>query len=419
MEKLFYVIPVMVALLVGAYKARPTNVVKVNARGMGFEHEQPRKRSSLFASPLAAASAVLARLRSQFAGIQRHAVFGPGLAALTVLIAFLISPAALLAGPVMFGALTEKQHAGAFILHEAPSYASRGAVTVLSGQNLVAGAVCGRVTLGIGGISVPAVAGGTGTGTASLVFAGPEVEVGSYVLTCITAVTNGGVWTLTTPSGKSLPNFTQTVGSTTATVYTSRHINFTITDATDFIVGNTFTFVVSTTAPTVVGGTGTGVLTALTLGRAAKPGRYKINNDVVVTNGGDMTITGPDGDMVGGRFIWAAAGSTATFTSRQISFTISDATDYIANNYFEVCVFNQLAGGKAVAWDPTTFDGRHRVAGILFDDVNASTADKAGVLVDMNAVIAKTSLSWAAAITSSQKESAYLDMLKLGIRARD
>ena len=40
-------------------------------------------------------------------------------------------------------------------------------------------------------------------------------------------------------------------------------------------------------------------------------------------------------------------------------------------------------------------------------------------MVDMDAVIAKTPLSWAAAITSSQKESAYLDMLKLGIRARD
>jgi len=315
-------------------------------------------------------------------------------------------------------ALTETQHAGGFVLQELLGAIGRTALTVLSGQNLNAGAVVGRVKLGIGRVSIPTVV-GTGTGTASLVFAGPDVEVGNYVLTCITAVAHGGVFTLTTPSGKSLPNFTMTPGSTNATAYTSRHINFTITDATDFIVGDVFTFVVSTTVPTVIGGTGTGVLSALSLGPDAKPGNYKINNDVVVANGGDMSVIGPDGNMVGGRFIWSASGSTASFTSRQINFTISDATDYIANNHFNVAVYNQLAGGKAVAWDPTTFDGRHRVAGILFDDVDASSADKAGVVVDGAAVIAKSALYWGAAISTAEKESAYKEMLALGIRARD
>lgn len=316
-------------------------------------------------------------------------------------------------------ALTETQHAGAFLLEELFGRLGRTPVTVLSGQNLNAGAVVGRVKLGIGRVSIPTVV-GTGDGTVSVVFAGPEVEVGNYVLTCTAAVAHGGVFSLTTPSGKVLPVLTMTPGSGGATVYTSRHLNFTITDgAADFVAGDVFTFVVSTTVPTVIGGTGTGVLSALSLGPDAKPGRYKINNDVVVANGGDMSVTGPDGTRVGGRFIWAASGATASFTSRQINFTISDATDYIANNYFDIAVFNQLAGGKAVAWDPTTFDGRHRVAGVLFDDVDASAADKAGVIVDAQAVVRKAALSWGAAITSSQKESAYLDMLALGLRARD
>lgn len=316
-------------------------------------------------------------------------------------------------------ALTETNHAGAFILQELLGQLGRSAVTVLSGQNLVAGAVAGRVKYGIGRVSIPTVV-GTGNGTVTTVFAGTEVEIGNYVLTCTAIATHGGVWSLTTPGGKTLPALTMTPGAGGSTVYTSRHINFTIVDgSTDFAVADVFTFVVGTTVPTVIGGTGTGVLSALSLGPEAKPGRYKINNDVVVTNGGDMTVTGPDGNVVGGRFVWAASGSTASFTSRQINFTISDATDYIANNYFDVCVYNQLLGGKAVAWDPTTYDGRHKVAGILFDDADASAADTAGVLVDGPAIIRKASLTWGAAITSSQKESAYLDMRALGIRARD
>lgn len=316
-------------------------------------------------------------------------------------------------------AITETQHAGAFILSELFGALGRAPVTVLSGQNLIAGAVAGRVSLGIGRVSIPTVV-GTGNGTASLVFAGPEVEVGNYVVTCTAAATHGGTFSVTTPSGKVLPSLTLAGGSGATSAYTSRHINFSITDGgTDFILGDAFTFAVSTTVPTVIGGTGNGVLSALSLGPDAKPGRYQIVNNVVVVGGGDMSVIGPDGNSVGGRFLWAASGSTATFTSRQINFTISDATDYIAGNFFDICVFNQLSGGKAVAWDPTTFDGRHRVAGVLFDDVDASAGDKPGVLVSAPAIIRKGSLSWGASITSSQKESAYLDLAKLGVLARD
>lgn len=314
---------------------------------------------------------------------------------------------------------TETQHAGSFILAELLGALGRTPITVLSGQNLNAGAVVGRVKLGIGRVSIPTVV-GTGNGTASLVFAGPEVEVGNYVLTCTAAATHGGVFSLTTPSGKTLPSFTMTPGSGGTTAYTSRHINFSITDGgTDFIVGDAFTFVVSTTVPTVIGGTGTGVLSALSLGPDAKPGRYQIVNNVVNAGGGDMSVIGPDGNSVGGRFIWAASGSTASFTSRQINFTISDATDYIAGNYFDIAVFNQLSGGKVVAWDPTTFDGRHKVAGVLYASVDASSADKAGVIVTRSSVVRKGSLTWGAAITSSQKESAYNDMLAIGMTALD
>lgn len=317
-------------------------------------------------------------------------------------------------------ALTETRHAGEFLLGERADGGSRETLTVLSGQNLNAGAVLGRVLYGIGRVSIPAAV-GTGTGAMSNVFAGPDVEVGNYVLTCITAVAHGGVFSVVTPSGYALPNFTMTAGSGVATNYRSRHINFTVTDATDFIVGDTFTVVVSTTAPTVIGGTGTGTISALALGPWAKPGNYRVICVEAITNGGRFQIYrgGPNGGEALGHFLLTAGSGTAsTFETPFFSFTITDATDFIVGNYFDVCIFNQLAGGKAVAWDPTTFDGRHQVAGLLFAPVNASAGDAAGVAVVRGAAAAKGALDWAAAITSAQKESAYKELAALGIVCR-
>lgn len=404
----FTVLPFLTAFLVGLMALPATLIVNVKSRGLGMEHEQPWLRpADAFKS-----------LTSRLSAWQRSRWFMPAAATAAMALSLWSPGDAWLGAALVAGVLTEAQHAGEYLAWEASSF-KRESITVLSGQNLKAGAVVGRVRFGIGRVSIPTVVGGTGTGTVSAVFAGPDVEVGSYVLTCITAVTHGGVFTLTTPSGKSLPNLTMTPGSGGSTAYTSSHINFTITDSTDFIIGNSFTFVVDTTVPTVIGGTGTGVLSALSLGPDAKPGRYQIVNNVVAAGGGDMSVIGPDGNSVGGRFIWAASGSTASFTSRQINFTISDATDYIAGNYFDIAVFNQLAGGKVVAWDPTTFDGRHRVAGVLHDNTDASSADKAGVLTARDAVVIKSALQWGAAITSAQKETAYSELAARGIIARD
>jgi hypothetical protein len=113
-----------------------------------------------------------------------------------------------------------------------------------------------------------------------------------------------------------------------------------------------------------------------------------------------------------------AGGVLVLANQRQLNLTITDgATDFALADAFNVCVFNELLGGKAVAWDPLTFDGRDDVAGILYDNVDASAADKAGVLVSRDAEITKSALQWAAAITAAQKESAYLDLSKRGVVA--
>jgi len=98
--------------------------------------------------------------------------------------------------------LTEGQHAGEFIVSEANGSRSRDKVTVLSGQNLKAGAVLGSLKNGIGGAPIPAVV-GTGTGVMSDIVAGKDVQVANYVLTCTAAVTHGGTFGVVAPIFKA------------------------------------------------------------------------------------------------------------------------------------------------------------------------------------------------------------------------
>lgn len=312
--------------------------------------------------------------------------------------------------------LSEGQHAGEFILTEAYGR-SRENVIVLSGQTLQAGAVVGRVALGVGRVSVPTVV-GTGTGTVSLVSAGPEVEIGSYVLTCITAVAHGGVFSLTSPSGKRLPDLTMTPGSGGTTAYKSRHINFSITDSADFVVADAFTFIVGTTAPVVVG-TGNGVISGLSLGPQAKSGNYLALCTLAAPDAATWELFDPDGQSLGERS-YDGAGATAVWAlNPQLNLTITEgSTDFAAGALFNVAVFNQLGGGKVAAWAPLTYDGRHRAVGCLYDTVDAAAGDLPGVVITRDAEVNKSDLQWGAAISAADKESAYLDLAARQVIAR-
>lgn len=400
------------------------NVVNVHASGMGIEYEQPWKRpSERLASAVASIRLFARQMLDRFLEFEQSRWFRPAAAIAGGAVLYLTTSheSAVLAAPLFMGTtLTQGRQPGEFLLGERADGGARTNITVLSGQNLEAGDVVGRVKYGIGRVSIPTVV-GTGTGTVTNVFGGPEVEVGSYVMTCTAAVAHGGVFSLTTPSGKTLPSLTMTPGSGGTTNYRSRHLNFTITDSTDFIVGDVFTFVVSTTAPTVIGGTGTGTISALALGPWAKPGNYRVIFVEAISNGGRFQVYrgGPNGGESLGEFLLTAGSTTtSTFETPYFTFSITDATDFIVGNYFDVCVFNQLSGGKVVEWDPTTYDGRHQAAGVLYADVDASAADAAGVIIARDAVVIKDALVWASAITSAQKESAYRDLEALGIIAR-
>ncbi len=389
----FVVLPFLVAFAAALGWMNPTDVVMVNREGMGIEHDQPWRRSA--AKLFDAVTSIRYRL-----AVMRSRTW------LRVCTAGLLAMIGGLAGaPVAFGAtLTEGQHTGEFLAWEAHKMYRR-TVTVLSGQVLKAGAVVGRVNIGVGrGVSA---AGGsnTGNGTLTGLSVGPEVERGAYTLTCTAVATNAGTFSVTTPSGRLLPS------ATVAVAYTSRHINFTINDgSTDFALADTFTVTTSTTAPTV-SGTGNGTISAISLGPGAIPGRYRLVATATATHGGTFTGTDPDGDVFGIFVMTAGSGTATAFTSNELNFTLTDgSTDFAAGDVFEVVVFNEVNSGKVVAWDPTVYDGRHRVAGILYQAKDATAGDLSGVIISRLAVVLKGSLQWGAAITAAQKESAYAEM---------
>lgn len=134
--------------------------------------------------------------------------------------------------------LTEGKYAGEFIISEANGQRSREAITILSGQNLVAGAVLGKITVG----SASAVAGtNTGNGTMGAITVGAGAQPGVYNLKVTKAAANAGDFQVVDPQGDVAG-----VG-TVGVAFSGGGLSFTLADgATDFVVGDTFAITVAT-----------------------------------------------------------------------------------------------------------------------------------------------------------------------------
>ena len=108
--------------------------------------------------------------------------------------------------------------------------------TIASGEGVLArGSVLAKTTPAIASTGTPG-GGDTGDGTLTGVLVQATTKTGTYTMTCITAVLNGGVFSVFDPDGLELDN--ATVGA----LFSSDQIVFTINDgAADFIVGDSFT----------------------------------------------------------------------------------------------------------------------------------------------------------------------------------
>lgn len=316
----FTVIPFLLAFVVGFEQQPPTGVVKVDAHGLGIEHEQPwRTRSNGLGRVVPAAGQLCARWRDSLRDLSRHTLFRPAVAAAGFLVAAACYPDVIWGAPVVFGATnSETKHAAEFLLSQANGSLSRESITVLSGENLKAGHVMGRRLV------TPTVAAAAALGTNT---------------------------------------------------------------------GN---------------GTVTGQAVGTNLG--ARRGTYRIVFTEPATNLGTFEVFGPDGIVVGD-------GVVATEFDNEIKFTINDgATDFVAGDAFTIAV----SGGtyKYKEYDVADTDGGHRVAGILYDNVDATSADKSGAAVVRDAEVRKDDLTWFTGATTAQKDAAIDALAALGIIVR-
>lgn len=134
--------------------------------------------------------------------------------------------------------IVEKLHASGFVISEAELNRSRDNAVLLSGQNLVAGAVLGR-TVTAGTVTGAAVAGNTGNGTIGTLSAGGGAKEGFYKVTMIEPTADLGTFMVEDPDGEN-------VGRGVVGTAFSGPVVFTISDGdADFIAGDQFDIKVS------------------------------------------------------------------------------------------------------------------------------------------------------------------------------
>jgi hypothetical protein len=296
---------------------------------------------------------------------------------------------------------SEGNYPGEFFISEANGTLSRAVVTVTAGQTLVSGAVLGRLAKRQAAAPIPAIV-GTGTGLMSGLSFGPDVQVGSYVITLL-ATSATAAFSVVAPDSTALPN------GAVATAYTSRHLSFTIANGGTMTVGDKYTVVVTSAGVPAIVGTGSGVMSGISLGSLAQLGSYVLT--LQSTSGtAAITVTAPDGERLPDAKVGTA------YTSSHINFTVADGGTMTVGDKYVIPV---AAGtGTVSAYAPTAVDGTQEPYGILWGAVDASSAALPGAAIVRNAEVESAKLGWGTAVTAAQKASALIQLRALGIVAR-
>lgn len=287
-----------------------------------------------------------------------------------------------------------------FILNDSGIISYEG-VTLASGAgSLVAGSVIGMSTKRIAAAPIPTIV-GTGTGLMSLLSFGPDVQIGSYVIT-LTATSATAAFTVTAPDGTALPT------GNVATAYKSSHINFTIANGGTMTSGDSYTVVVTAGGTPVLVGTGSGVVSAFSLGKSAVNGTYRVRLQATSATA-QFSVEGPNG-VVG-------MGNVATaFVSDHVNFTLANGGTMTLGDYFNIIVANGT--GYASLYDPLATDGTQVPYGVITHAADASSTTAAVNAFVRLGEVKRDVLTWKSTVTAAQKLSAYKQMLANNVVAR-
>lgn len=281
--------------------------------------------------------------------------------------------------------LTEGVHSAEFLLGEADDTYPRDVVTLAKGNDLTAGTVLGKLTrAGNGAVVTGSIASTTltvtavtsGTLTIGQYISGSSVTAGSYITAFGTGTGGTGTYTVSAASTASSTTITATAAYATAWA----------------------------------GNTGTGTVGAITVTAVAKPGTYKVLFGVAETNKGNFLVEDPDGIIVG------QGDATVAFSAGGLAFTISDSTDFVAGDGFDIVV--SAGSGNWTQYNQDASSGAQVPAGILFDDVDATSADTPALAITRAAEVIGSKLIWPSDIDAGEKTAALAHLAAIGIVVR-
>lgn len=297
-------------------------------------------------------------------------------------------------------ALTETTHAGGHILSEPDGNRGRENGTLITGQDLAAGTVLGRITKVQAAAPIPAIV-GTGTGAMTALSLGPDVQVGAYAITLL-ATSATAAFSVVAPDGTVLPN------GVVGTAYVSTHASFLISSAGTMTLGDSYALTVTAAGVPAIVGTGSGVMSAISLGPDAQNGGYRVN--ILATSAtGEFEVIAPDGTKL-------KRGQIATaYASSHINFTIANGGTMTAGDYYNIVVAKPAAGSdKFTVLAPTTYNGSHIAAGVLYAAVDATSADKPCVVTVRNTSLNLKELVWPT-IGTAAKATATAQLAAKGV----
>lgn len=264
-------------------------------------------------------------------------------------------------------------------------------VTVGSGADLVSGAVIGMKKFVQAAAPIPTIV-GTGTGLMSALTFGPDVQVGSYVIT-LTATSATAAFSVVAPDGTALP------AGAVGTAYKSTHLSFLISNGGTMTLGDTYTVVVSASGTPVLVGTGTGTVSGVSLGKYAQLGTYRVK--LTATSATALfEVQGPNG-LVG-------TGNVATaFASDHVNFTLANGGTMTLGDYFNIVVANQAnVTGRYYAYDPTAVDGTQEPMAVLVQPAAAASVAVSANAVARLAEVKLDKLTWKTNVSAAQKIAA-------------
>lgn len=161
------------------------------------------------------------------------------------------------------------------------------------------------------------------------------------------------------------------------------------------------------TAALVAGGTGNGTFSVVVVGAAAVPGIYSL----VATAATKFRLEDPAGVLVGVVTLgteFVGGGLTFTFTA--------GATPHVVGDRATITV--AAGSGKYAIHDPDAVNGTEAAAAILFDNVDASAADRRAVITARDSEVNGNVLEWKAGTTADQKTAAAAALAASGIIVR-